>query len=103
MSENIKNHISLEADKIEAKYCDQVIVSKSPFGFVFDFAQQLPQMHMLRIFSRVAMSPQQAKFFFERFRRNLNDYEKQFGRIVVTDEMKQQHIPTRKIGFTIEE
>lgn len=95
--------INIDQDKIDAKYCDQAIISHNPFGFSFDFAQQIPQMNMLKILSRVAMSPEHVKVFSEALTDNLKKYEEKFGEIELTKKMRDGAVSPKKIGFHIEE
>ena len=93
--------VNIDQDKIDAKYCDQVMITHNPFGFSFDFAQQIPQMRMLKILARISMSPEHAKAFSEALNENLRKYEENFGEIVLTKKMKEQATPG-KIGFQIQ-
>lgn len=95
--------INIDQDKIDAKYCDQAMISHNPFGFTFDFAQQIPQMNMLKILSRIAMSPEHTKAFSEALIDNLKKYEEKFGEIELTKKMREQAVSPKKIGFHIQE
>lgn len=95
-------NINIDPDKIEAKYCDQAFISHNPFGFTIDFAQQIPQLNTIKIFSRVAMSPQHAKAFLEVFAENIKTYEKTFGSIELTKQMKDHAKPQKPIGFQVD-
>lgn len=100
---NQQIQINIDADKIDAKYSDQTLISHNPFGVTLDFAQQIPQMNMLKILSRIAMSPQHAKAFSEALQDNLEKYEVKFGQIELTKQMREQSVLTNKIGFHIQE
>lgn len=95
--------VNIDQGEISAKYCDQAMISHNPFGFAFDFAQQIPQMNMLKILSRIAMSPEHAKAFSEALLDNLEKYEEKFGEIELTKTMREQASSPKKIGFHIEE
>lgn len=97
-----QTQVNIDPDKIDAKYCDQAMISHNPFGFAFDFAQQIPQMNILRILSRIAMSPQHAKAFSEALSDNLKKYEEKFGEIELTKKMRDEAISPKKIGFHIQ-
>ncbi|OGD57334.1 hypothetical protein A2V71_00750 [Candidatus Berkelbacteria bacterium RBG_13_40_8] len=89
--------------KLIAKYSDQTLISHNPFGFTFDFAQQIPQMNMMKILSRIAMSPEHVKAFSEALADNLKKYEAQFGEITLTRKMREEAGGPKKIGFHIQE
>lgn len=95
-------NVNIDPDKIEAKYSDQAFINTNPFGFVFDFAQAIPQMNMIKILSRVAMSPEHTKAFTIALTNVLQQYEKQNGEIKLTPQMKEE-TGQRKIGFNIKE
>lgn len=97
-----QTQINIDQDKIEAKYADQVLISHNPFGFSFDFAQQIPQMNMLKILSRISMSPQHTKAFIGALIDNLAKYEKQFGEINLSSQMREE-AKSKKIGFYVKE
>jgi len=94
--------VNIDQDKIDAKYCDQAMISHNPFGFTLDFAQQIPQMRMIKILSRVAMSPEHAKAFLEALTENVKKYEEKFGEIELTKKMRDEAINPKKIGFQIQ-
>lgn len=89
--------VNIDPDKIEAKFCDQVMMNTTPFGITFDFLQQIPQMKSTRVLSRIAMSPQHAKIFSEILTNSLKEYESNFGEIQLTSKMKNEGKKT--IGF----
>lgn len=90
-------NINIDQDKIDAKFCDQVLMNSGPFGVTFDFIQQIPAMKSARILSRIAMSPQHAKAFSELLTNCVKQYEANFGEIKLTSKMKDE--AERKIGF----
>lgn len=94
---------NIDHNKIEAKYSDQAMISHNPFGFTIDFGQMIPQMRMVKITNRIAMSPQHAKAFVEALEENIKNYEKNFGEITLTNKMKIESAQSKKIGFRITE
>lgn len=90
-------NVNVDTDKIDAKFCDQVMMNSGPFGMTFDFIQQVPLMKTARILSRIAMSPQHAKIFSEILSNGVQQYEENFGEIKLTTKMKDE--AERKIGF----
>lgn len=93
-------NINIDQDKIDAKFCDQVMMNTAAFGFTFDFIQQIPQMKTARVLSRIAMSPQHAKIFSELLANSVKHYEQNFGEIKLTAKMKEES--QRRIGFRSE-
>ena len=98
---NPQININIDPDKIEAKYSDQAMISHNPFGFTIDFAQQIPQMNMIKILSRIAMSPGHAKAFSEVLSENIKTFEKNYGNIELTKQMKEEVSSQKKIGFSV--
>ncbi len=93
-------NVNIDQDKIDAKFCDQVLTNFGPFGLTFDFMQILPQMKTTRVLSRIAMSPQHAKVFSEILANQIKQYESNFGEIKLTTKMKDE--AERQIGFKAE-
>jgi len=94
-------NVNVDHDKVDAKYTDQVIITHNPFGFTLDFAQQIPQMRIVKVVARIAMSPEHAKAFNEALADNIKNYEKSFGEIRLTNQMKAELVQKKKIGFRI--
>ena len=90
-------NVNIDPDKIDAKFCDQVLMNFGPYGFTYDFIQQIPQMKSARILSRISMSPQHAKIFSEIIANSIHKYEESFGEIKLTTKMKDE--AEKKIGF----
>jgi len=90
--------INVEKDKLEAHYSDIAMIGHQPTSFSFDFGQQVPQMKMVSIVTRVALSPQHAKSFMQVLGQHLAAYEKQFGTIEVSPAV-QQSMESKPIGF----
>ncbi len=104
---NEQNHkqkvqINVDPDKIQAQYSDSAFINHNPFGFVFDFAQNIPQMKMLKIISRVAVSPQHAKALLGALQGQVRAYEQKHGEIIITPAMQAQ-AEKKPIGFDVEE
>lgn len=99
-SNGARINMNIDQDKIDAKFCDQVLINMSAFGFTFDFIQNIPQMQTARVLSRIGMSPQHAKIFNEILSNTLKAYENQFGEIKLSTQMKDE--AKKKIGFNTE-
>jgi len=97
-----KIQINVDPDKIAAQYSDSAFINHNHFGFVFDFAQNIPQMKMLKIISRIAMSPQHAKALLGALQGQVRAYEQKHGVINVTPAM-QAEAEKKPIGFDVEE
>ena len=93
--------VNIDPDKLEAKYSDAVFINHNPFGFTFDFAQHLPQMNMMKIISRLSISPQHAKALFNALGAQIKQYESHFGVINLTAAM-EEHNPKTPLGFNLE-
>jgi len=91
-------NINVDPDKLESKYSDSVFINFSPFGFTFDFAQNIPQMKIVKVLSRVSFSPQHTKAFLNVLQNQVKNYENKFGEINITPDMQQQ-ADKHPIGF----
>lgn len=98
--ENQQTNMNIDQDKIDAKFCDQLLMNSGPFGFTFDFIQNIPQMKTARVLSRIGMSPQHAKIFSEILLNGVKNYEESFGEIKVSTKMKDE--AGKQIGFRTE-
>jgi len=93
--------VNIDPDKLEAKYSDAVFINHNPFGFTFDFAQHLPQMNMMKIITRLSISPQHAKALFNALGAQIKQYESHFGTINLTRAM-EEHNQKKPLGFNLE-
>ena len=79
-------------------YTDAVLVNGSPLGFVLNFGQWAPeQPGLVRVYSRVGMSPNHLKLLARLLMQNVEGYEKEFGPISVTPQPTEP--PHRHVGF----
>ena len=90
--------LNIDPDKIEAKYSDAAFINHNPFGFTFDFAQNIPQLKMMKIISRISFSPQHTKAFLQALTTQIKSYEAKFGEIQITAAM-QAEADKPPIGF----
>jgi hypothetical protein len=95
-------NVNIDPDKIEAKYSDQAFINSNPFGFVFDFAQSIPQMNMIKILGRIGMSPEHAKAFANALVQTIKAHEDKFGEIKLTQAMKDE-TGKGQIGFNVKD
>ena len=95
MSQQIQVKIEHTAEQIV--YSDVVLVNGSPMGFVLNFGQWAPeQPGVMRVYSRVGLSPNHLKLLAQLLNQNIAGYEQQFGKIVVGE---QPQAPHQHIGF----
>lgn len=78
-------------------YSDVVLINGSPMGFVLNFGQWAPEEPgLVRVYSRVGMSPNHLKLLSRLLAENVAGYEAQFGEIMVGDSREAPH---KHIGF----
>lgn len=66
-------------------YADGVKLTFSPYGFTFEFGLQTNSPGDLRTQAIVRMSPQHALVYYQFLKRQLKEYETQFGKIMLPD------------------
>lgn len=93
--------VNIDPDKLESKYSDAIFINHNPFGFTFDFAQSIPQMKMIKVGSRISLSPQHAKVLLGALQNQIVQYEKKFGEIMINQAM-QEAADKKPIGFEVE-
>ena len=76
-------------------YTNLTSLSRSGNDIIIDFARIVPGRGVARIESRVIMSPEHAKRLAVLLQRNLEEYEKRFGKIPAVEEVEA----TRPMGF----
>ena len=78
-------------------YTDAVMVNGSPLGFVLNFGQWAPEEPgLVRIYSRIGMSPNHLKLLAQLLAQNVAGYEAKFGEVAVNEEREAPH---SHIGF----
>lgn len=95
MAEEKQVQIELKPDVAGGTYSNLAVITHSNCEFVMDFVQMLPGMQKAQVASRVIMAPEHAKRLMLALQDNVGKYEKQFGRI----DLSQQQQP--KGGGTI--
>ena len=92
MDKKKKLNIKLTPDKIEAKYTDFAMIAKNMLGFNLDFMQRVPgRAEQLNVVSRIAMSPQHAKLLLHLLKKNVKEYEKEFGKIKLPEKKMKEN------------
>jgi hypothetical protein len=84
--------IELPVD-LEAAYSNLAIINHSPSEIVIDFARVLPNVPKARIYSRVVMTPLNARLFMMALQDNLAGYEEKYGAINLPSEATLQGPP----------
>lgn len=95
--ENNENQVNIELteDIALGVYSNLAIITHSPTEVVSDFIQMMPGMPKGKVRSRVIMTPQNAKRFFNALKENLNNYEKTFG---VIEDIDVPSMPPMNFG-----
>lgn len=94
--------VNIEPDKVAAQYSDSAYITQNTFGFIFDFAQNIPQLKTLKIVSRIAVSPQHAKALLGLMQKQIKAYEDKHGTINLSPAM-QAEVEKQPIGFAVED
>ena len=78
-----KNNINIELDESIAQglYSNLVIVNHSPTEFVLDFINVMPGAPKAKVRSRIILTPEHTKKFINALGKNLDKFEKSFGKI----------------------
>ena len=78
-------------------FSDVVVVNGSPTGFVLNFGQWAPeQPGLVRVYTRVGMSPNHLKMLAKLLQQNVEGYEAKFGAIPIGENPEAPHT---HIGF----
>ena len=71
--------------ELEAVYTNFALLTHSASEVIIDFARVLPNMPKARVYSRVIMTPMNAKLLLRALAENLGKYEEQFGEIMLPE------------------
>src|SRR5712692_2898065 len=78
-------------------YTDAVLINGNPLGFVLNFGQWAPEdPGLVRIYTRVGMSPNHMKLLSQLLTQNVAAYEARFGEVAVTED---RAAAAHRIGF----
>ncbi len=78
-------------------YTDAVLINGNPLGFVLNFGQWAPEdPGLVRIYTRVGMSPNHMKLLSQLLVQNVAAYEARFGEVAVTEDLAAS---AHRIGF----
>jgi len=84
--------VDLGEKEAEGIYANIAFLSHSPSEFIIDFARLLPGLAKARVFSRIVMTPQNAKALHRTLAMNLERYENTHGEIKFKGEAGQNEI-----------
>ena len=73
--------VQAKPEQLSGNYCNRAIINHSQREFVFDFLFSVHETTVLA--SRIITNPQHAKQIYEALGKNMGDYEKKFGKIIV--------------------
>ena len=78
-----ENNINIELDESIAQglYSNLVIVNHSPTEIVLDFINVMPGAPKAKVRSRIILTPEHTKKFINALGKNLDKFEKSFGKI----------------------
>jgi TPP-dependent indolepyruvate ferredoxin oxidoreductase alpha subunit len=86
--------MELKEPESEGIYSNLAMIVHSPSEVIIDFARITPGVPKARVYSRIIMTPQNAKNLLKSLQDNLKKFEDRFG------EIKVQGMPDEKnIGF----
>jgi len=77
-------NIELPAD-LEAIYANITLISHSPSEIILDFARLMPNTSKAKIYSRIVMTPVNAKLLHRALAENLAKFEEKYGEINTPD------------------
>jgi hypothetical protein len=87
--------IQIEPGDAEGIYSNLVLLAHSSSEFILDFARLLPGIPKAKVYSRIIMTPQNARSLLKALESKVDAYEAQFGKIRVEGDSAS----TRDIGF----
>ncbi|MDM7913797.1 MAG: DUF3467 domain-containing protein [Candidatus Eisenbacteria bacterium] len=87
--------VQIEPTEAEGIYANLVLLAHSPSEFILDFARMMPGAPRAKVYSRIILTPQNARSLLRALEQRIEQYEAQFGKIRVQGETP----PARDIGF----
>ncbi len=84
-------------ENLEAIYANFAVITHSASEIIVDFARLLPNTVRAKIYSRIVMTPLNAKLLHRALGENLSKFEAKFGEIDVPD--KKGFDDSRVMGF----
>jgi hypothetical protein len=87
--------IQIDAGDAEGIYSNFVLLAHSSSEFILDFARLLPGVPKAKVYSRIIMTPQNARSLLKALETKIDAYEGQFGKIRIEGDAAS----SRDIGF----
>ncbi len=92
--------VKVQESASQVIYTDAVLINGNPLGFVLNFGQWAPEEPgLVRVYSRVGMSPNHLKLLSQLLAQNVEAYEARFGEMVATED---RAATAHRIGFDTE-
>ena len=88
--------IELPAD-LEATYANFALITHSPSEMIVDFARVLPNQPKAKVYSRIVMTPMNAKLVYKALGENLSKFEEKYGEIKTPDQGFEPNV--ERMGF----
>ena len=88
--------IELPAD-LEATYANYALITHSPSEMIVDFARVLPNQPKAKVYTRIVMTPMNAKLLHKALGENLNTFEEKYGEIKTPDKGFEPNV--ERMGF----
>jgi len=82
-SKRINVQVPADLEAVHANFC---LITHSASEIIVDFARLLPNSTNAKVYSRVVMTPMNAKLLLRALNENLEKFEDQFGEIRLTDQ-----------------
>jgi hypothetical protein len=83
--------------ELEATYANFVLITHSASEMIVDFARMLPNVPKAKVYSRIIMTPMNAKLLHKALGDNLAKFEEKFGEIKTPDQGFEPHL--ERMGF----
>ncbi len=83
--------------ELEATYANFVLITHSASEMIVDFARMLPNVPKAKVYSRIIMTPMNAKLLHKALGDNLAKFEEKFGEIKTPDRGFES--PSERMGF----
>ena len=87
--------VQIDPSEAEGIYANLVLIAHSPSEFILDFARILPGAPKAKVFSRIVMTPPNAKALLETLQKNISMFEEKHGKIRMAGRPEEQ----QGIGF----
>jgi uncharacterized protein DUF3467 len=91
--------VKIQESANQVIYTDAVLINGNPLGFVLNFGQWAPEEPgLVRVYSRVGMSPNHMKLLAQLLSQNVAAYEEKFGEMVSAED---RAAAGHRIGFDV--